>query len=129
MKKDIEIPKVKDVYVAVVKEPEADSSEWNVYVINDSIEDLNIVIIVSHGFTKTKKTSTLRKKIDQLPKKSYAKFEIIQEDLFALTNEFKVSFFLNNRLYDKTFIFKPNSVSEENLKDVPLIEHKGILAE
>lgn len=131
MKKDIEIPQVSDVYIAVVKEPvpETDYSEWNVYIINDKHEDLNIVITLSHGYSNTKKTSTLRKKIDHLPKKSYAKFEIIQEDLFELTNEFKVSFFQNNRLFDKTFTFRENSIGDEFLRPIPLHQQKGILAE
>jgi len=131
VKKDIKIPEVKDVYIAVVKEPvsETDFSEWNIYIINDKPEDLNIVIIVSQGFSKTKKTSTLRKKIDNLPKKSYAKFEMLHEDLLEMTNQFTISYFQDNTLFDRTFTLAPNSIAEANLNDIPLLESKGILAE
>ena len=130
MKKDINIPEVHDVHIAAVKENESGQQEsgWMVYIINDLDEDLNLVIIVSQGFSNTKKTSTLRKRIDSLPKRSFAKVEILPEELFAFTNEFKVSFFINDTLYDKTFIFKPTSVSIENLSKLPLIKNEGILA-
>ena len=130
MKKDIKIPEVKDVYIVVVKDKikEADTYEWSVYVINNSASNLETVIIVSEGFSETKKTSTLRKKIDLLPKKSFAKIEIIQEELFGFSNQYKVSYFKDNQLFDKTFVFKPNSIKSENHKSIPLIEREGILA-
>ncbi len=129
MKKDITIPKVKDVYVAVVKEhTEENTSEWAVYLINDTGKDLETAIIVSEGYSKTKKTSTLRKKLDRLPKKSFAKLELIQEELFGFTNQFKVSYFMEGQLFDKTFVFEPESIHSENLEVLPLIEDRGILA-
>jgi hypothetical protein len=129
MKKDISIPKVKDVYIAAVNAQSQDKSvEWAVYLINDTGEDLETVIVVSEGYSETKKTSTLRKSIEKLPQKSYAKIELLQEELFEFTNKFKVSYFIGNVLYDKTFVFKPNTISSENLVSLPLIEHKGILA-
>ena len=99
MKKDIQIPKVKDVYIAIVKEfnDTHKTEDWNVYIINDKDVDLEIVIIVTKGYNATKITSTFRKRIDILPRKSYAKIEMIQEGLFALNNEFKVSFFVEIR--------------------------------
>jgi len=130
MKKDITIPKVHDVHIALVKENKSgqQDSGWMVYIINDLSDDLNLVIIVSQGFSDTKRTSTLRKRIDSLPKKSFAKIEIFTDELFTFTNEFKVSFFRNDKLYDKTFKFKPDSISKENLSNLPLIKQKGILA-
>jgi hypothetical protein len=131
MKKDIKIPEVKDVYIALVKEKvdNSNTSEWSVYIINTKEENLDLVIIVSEGFSKTKKTSTLRKTIKHLPQKSYAKVEILQESLIKFTNLFKVSFFKDNQIFDKTFTFQPNTIIDENLVDIPLIKNKGILAE
>ena len=51
MKKDITIPEVKDVYVAVVQEQhlEYKTLDWNAYIINNSDKDLDTVLIVSQG--------------------------------------------------------------------------------
>ena len=58
MKKDIQIPEVKDVFVAVVHEehPEYKTLDWNVYIINDGDVDLETVLIVSKGYNATKIT-------------------------------------------------------------------------
>jgi hypothetical protein len=131
MKKDLHIPEVEDVHIVAVKEaiPENEYNEWNIYIVNYKNEDLDLVIIVSHGFSESAKTSTLRKTIKHLPHKSFAKLEIIQDYLFEFTNQYKVSFFIGHKLYDKTFTFKPNTITDHNLSDVPLISQKGILAE
>ena len=107
MKKDITIPEVTDVYVAVVNEYNDiyKTQDWNAYIINDKDVDLDMVIIVTDGYSEKKMTSIFRKKLDVLPKKSYAKIELMQEDLFALNNRFKVSFFEGNTMYDKTYVF------------------------
>lgn len=129
MKKDIQIPKVKDVYIAIVKEinDTHKTEDWNVYIINDKDVDLEIVIIVTKGYNATKITSTFRKRIDILPRKSYAKIEMIQEGLFALNNEFKVSFFVENKMFDKTYLFRKNTINEKALQSIPLIESRGVL--
>ena len=131
MRKDIDIPEVKDVHIAVIKQKIENSkaSEWIVYVLNNKNESIDILIIVSHGHYRKKSTSTLRKTINILPKKSFSKLEILPEDLFELHNEYKVSFFQNNKLYDKTFTFKKGSIRDSNLVAIPLLEEKGILAE
>ena len=129
MKKDIQIPKVKDVYIAIVKEfnDTHKTEDWNVYIINDKNVDLEMVIIVTKGYNATKITSTFRKRIDILPRKSYAKIEMIQEGLFALNNEFKVSFFVENKMFDKTYLFRKNTINEKALQSIPLIESRGVL--
>lgn len=129
MKKDISIPKVENVYVAVVKEHNTtyNTQDWNAYIINDKAIDLEMVIIVSHGYSETKTTATFRKKIELLPKKSYVKIEMLQEDIFALNNQFKVSFFANNILFDKTYLFRKNTINEKAFQSIPLMNLKGIL--
>jgi hypothetical protein len=129
MKKDIKIPEVKDVYVAVVKEYNDihKTEDWNAYIINAKTVDLDIVIIVSHGYSDTKKTATFRKKLDRLPKQSYAKIELLQEDLFTLNNQFKVSFFEGNQLFDKTYTFRKNTINENAFQNIPLMNMRGIL--
>ncbi|MGR3811079.1 hypothetical protein [Jiulongibacter sp. NS-SX5] len=130
MKKDIEIPEVKDVHLAVVKEYNEvfQSDDWNVYLINDKNDPLEMVIIVSHGYDNKDQTSLMRKKIDLLPAKSYAKIELIQPELFKLNNEFKVTFFEDNKLMEQTFLLSANTISEEALCEVPLMQKRGIMA-
>ncbi|RNC87960.1 MAG: hypothetical protein ED556_01870 [Winogradskyella sp.] len=129
MKKDIQIPEVNDVYIAVVKEYNTTykTEDWNAYIINDKDVDLEMVIIVTNGFNETKITSTFRKKIDKLPKKSYAKIELLQEALFALNNQFKVSFFEGNSMFDKTYTFRKNTINEKALQPIPLMDVRGVL--
>ena len=83
MKKDIDIPLVNDVYVAVVNEYNDiyKTQDWNAYIINNKDFDLEVVLIVTNGYSDEKITSTFRKKLDRLPAKSYAKIELMQEDL------------------------------------------------
>lgn len=129
MKEDIHIPKVEQVYIAVVNEHNAtyQTDDWNAYIINDRDEDLELVLIVSNGYSESKKTATFRKKLDRLPKKSYAKIELMTEELFALNNQFKVSFFIGNTMFDKTYLFKKNSINKKALQPLPLMKVKGVL--
>ncbi|GGE40421.1 hypothetical protein [Psychroflexus planctonicus] len=131
MKKDISIPEVKDVFVAAVYayNPAFKVKEWNVYLINNQQEAIETILVVSKGKSSKKSTSILRKKLDVLPAKSYAKLEFIQEEVLALENQFQVSFFQGNQLLDKTFIFKPKQIQEKNLTEIPLLKDKGVLAE
>lgn len=130
MKKDIEIPKVEDVYIAVVNEYNDiyKTQDWNAYIINDKDVDLEVVLIVTSGYSDKKMTSIFRKKLDVLPKKSYVKIELLQEELFALNNEFKVTFFEGNTMFEKSYLFRKNTINEKALQIVPLMTVKGILA-
>lgn len=129
MKKDIDIPKVEGVYIAVVNEYNAiyKTQDWNAYIINDKAVDLEVVLIVTNGYAGDKITSTFRKKLDKLPAKSYAKIELMQEELFALNNQFKVSFFEGNQMFDKTYLFRKNTINEKALQSIPLMKVKGVL--
>ncbi len=129
MKKDIEIPVVEGVYVAVVNEYNDiyKEQDWNAYIINDKDVDLDMVMIVTSGYSEKKTTSVFRKKLDKLPKKSYAKIELMQEALFKLNNTFKVSFFEGNKMFDKTYLFRKNTINLKALQSIPLMDVKGVL--
>tara|TARA_R110000751_G_scaffold92362_1_gene180792 strand:- start:333 stop:728 length:396 start_codon:yes stop_codon:yes gene_type:complete len=129
MKKDIDIPKVEGVYIAVVNEYNDiyKTQDWNAYIINDKDVDLEMVLIVTSGYSEDKMTSIFRKKLDLLPKKSYAKIELLQEDLFAINNQFKVTFFEGNKMFDKTYTFRKNTINLKALQSIPLMEAKGVL--
>jgi len=129
LKKDILIPKVKGISLAVVHEYNNtyNSYDWNAYIINERSIDLEMVIIVTKGYSETKKTATFRKKIDVLPAKSFAKIEMLLENVLSINNRFNVSFFEGNTLYEKSFEFKKNTINEKALQQIPLINLKGVL--
>lgn len=129
MKKDIKIPEVKDVYVAVVQEqhPEYLTRDWNAYIINNSDSNLDTVLIVSHGYSDTKATPPLRHTIAKLPARSYAKIEYLQDQVLALNNAFKITFFEGNQMFDKTYEFRKNTINEKALQAIPLMQLKGVL--
>ena len=130
MKKDLQIPLVSGVEIAMVYEYNElyKTDDWNVYIINNNNVDMEMIVIVSQGFSKTKKSTLLRKKLDNLPANSFAKIEFVQPELFVLNNRFQVSFFENNQLKDKTFLFKQNTIKESSLRMIPEIKKRGILA-
>jgi len=129
LKKDIHIPEVKDVYIAVVHDYNENYKvyDWNAYIINDKAVDLEMVIIVTKGYSEAKKTATFRKKIELLPAKSFAKIELLLDDILAINNRFDVSFFENNTVFEKSFEFRKNTINEKALQNIPLMNVKGVL--
>jgi len=129
LKKDIKIPEVQGLYVAVVNEYNEvyKTNDWNAYIINDKDVDLEMVLIVSGGYSQDKITATTRHKLETLPKKSYAKIEWLQEDTLALNNDYKITFFEGNQMFDKTFLFRKNTINLKALQPIPLMTVKGVL--
>ncbi len=129
MKKDIEIPIVKNVYVAVVKEwnTEYEMHDWNAYIINDNEGQIDAVMVVSQGYSADKKTSKFRHMLGTVAPKSASKIEFIQDKVISFTNEFSVTYFLDNKLFDKKFVFRKNTINDNALQDIPNMEIKGVL--
>ena len=129
MKKDIKIPVVEDVYVAVVNEFNKDhrTHDWNAYIINNKDVDLDTVLIVTKGYSEDKITPVMRHTIKMLPARSYAKIEYLQEDVLKLNNEFKMTFFEGNTMFDKTYLFRKNTINKNALQALPLMQEKGVL--
>ena len=134
MKKDIELPKVEGIAVAVVQEEnELGNSEWNVYFLNLKDVELEKVMISSKGYGENKttgervKTSMLRHLFEKVEPKSFIKVEPIIEDVLGLSNEYWVSFFIDNKMYDKKYIFLAESITEDNLTTIPLVNKKGVM--
>lgn len=129
MKKDIEIPIAKDVHVAIIHEwnDEFLSKDWNAYIINGRNTSIDMVLVVSKGFEADRKTSTMRHGIGSVGSKSFKKIELVQEDVLALNNEFFVTFFAENKLYERRFVFPKNSVNQSAITSIPILEKDGIL--
>ena len=130
MIKDIVFPEVEDVAVAVVQEIPG-LEEYSVYLINLKNTDIINVLVTSTGYgminDEKKKTSTLRHFFEVIKQHDYIQIEPIQKEVFGLSNEYWISFTLNDQLLDKQFIFLPESIVEENFVTVPIINKKGVL--
>jgi hypothetical protein len=49
------------------------------------------------------------------------------EDVFGISNEYWVSFWVDEVMYDKKFVFPPESICEKNLKTIKQLGAPGIM--
>ncbi|MDR7129120.1 hypothetical protein J2X69_001455 [Algoriphagus sp. 4150] len=131
MKKDIDFHPVTGVKLAIAKEETPTGTEWAVYIINLNLIELKNVMITSKGYGEingeVRKTSTLRHMLDELGEQSVAKVEPIDPSVFALNNEFWVSYYIMDQIFDKKFIFTSGSFDSGFIKMIPEIGLEGVL--
>jgi hypothetical protein len=132
MKKDIKIPPVKDVAIAIVKDTdEADQTAWYVYLVNMKNKAITDVIINSKGYgtidEQEIKTSTLRHYFAEVKEQSFVKVETIMDSLFGLNNEFWVSFYIGKQIYDQKFVLLPENIKDENFNQIPIMDRRGVM--
>ena len=130
MRKDIDIPEVKDIYVAAVFElnEEYNTHDWNIYLINDGASPIETVLVVAQGYDDKDMTAPMRKTIGLVPAKGYAKLEYIDESVFKLDNFFTITYFQDSRLFDRRFELPRFSITEDNGVILPVLGKKGVLA-
>ncbi len=132
MLKDIPQLTVENIIVAVVRESN-DEGEliWNAYLVNLYDEQITGVLVSSKGYGhyegRDVKTSILRHLIGNVDSKDYAKIEPIMDNLFGLSNEFWVSFYKDSHMYDKKYIFLPETIFEENMTMIPVLNKRGVM--
>lgn len=132
MKKDIIRPEVQDIAVAIVQEKNEEGAEiWNSYLINMKEEDIEGVLVSSKGYGEIdgekRETSVLRHFLDEVPGRSAKRIEPLIEEVFGIFNEYWVSFYVAKLMYDKKYIFVPESISEEHFTDVPFLGKRGVM--
>ncbi len=134
MREELKGPKVEKVAVAVVQQLNTDNQlEYNVYLLNLRDDIMEGIIINSTGYGENVntgekiRTSTLRHCIEVLLPNEAARIEPIMDDVFGISNEYWVSFWIDDVLYDKKFIFPPETICEKNLKEIKILGAKGIL--
>jgi hypothetical protein len=134
MREELKGPKVENVSVAIVEIPlENNEKEYIVYLLNFRDDIMEGIIVASTGYGENPqsgeqvKTSTLRKGIELMLPNEAARIEPIMPDLFDLTNEFWVSFWVNDVMYDKRFIFVPGSINDEAFKLIDILGYKGVI--
>lgn len=132
MKKDIEIPVVKNVTLAITREKNIlNQSEWKVYLINKNPFPLENTLVASSGYGQkegeTQRTSTLRHFLETVPANENVLVEPLDEKLFHLNNEYWVSYYIGPQIYDRRFIFVPDSICEANLTFIKELDKEGVL--
>ena len=131
MKKDITFHPVTGVKIAIAKEEVNGQTEWGVYIINHNLIELSNVMITSKGYGfiegEQRKTSTLRHMIQELGPQAIAKVEPIDPSVFVLNNEFWVSYYILDQIFDKKFIFPEGSLVPSNVRHIPELGLEGIL--
>jgi hypothetical protein len=134
MKKDIDFRPVEGVAVIVARTlaPEG-HYEWNVHLLNKNPFLIHNVLVTSKGYgmlnDEPKKTSVLRHHFDEIPAGGTALVEPIDPAVFPLVNEYWVSYYIGMQIYDKKFIFMPDTIIEANLMQIPNTKMEGILHE
>ena len=132
MIKDIEIPEVKNVTLAVArKKGIGESDEWKVYIINNNDHPIENTLVASKGYGEKdgqeQKTSILRHFLETVPPHSSVLIEPIDPAVFHLNNEYWVSYYVGKQIYDKRFVFVPDAIREENLSFIRQLEMEGVL--
>jgi hypothetical protein len=135
MREELKGPKVEGIAVAIVDTslPEATEKEYYVYLMNLREDIIEGIIITSTGYGENVqtgekiKTSTLRHCIEILLPNEAAKIEPIMPDLFGISNEYWVSFWVNDVLYDKKFVFLAGTVEPSRFQFIDQLGAKGIV--
>jgi hypothetical protein len=132
MIKDIPIRKVEDVVVAIMPQAhDPEAATWEVYLINLKSEPITNVLVASKGYGQLNgepvNTSVLRHFFEEVPSLSYRKVEQIQTKVFALNNEYMVTFTYDDFLFDKKYTFTSGSIDEGNFTQIPLINRVGVM--
>ena len=121
MIKDLPDNKVENIGIAVILEEETSTYKvWNVYIINFKKIPISTVLVSSKGYGTFKgdevKTSVLRHALGDMDANSYAFVEAIDDKLFAINNEYLVSYYIDGTIYDKKFIFDIQTIIKFILK-------------
>jgi len=134
MKRDIHIPTADHLQCAAFQEwnEALGTHVWYVYLINPTEMEVQHVLVVSKAFgtvnNEQVNTSRLRHGYDKLPVQTAVRVEMLTDDVLALQNEFMVTYFLEDTLYDRKFVFPSQTINHKNSSRVALFEKKGVLA-
>jgi hypothetical protein len=132
MIKDLPENNVQDIAIAVALEKEnAEHKTWYVYLINLKDQPIENVLITSKGYGEKDgeqvNTSTLRHMYPILEDGAYKVIEPIDEETFGLSNEYWLSYYIGNEIFDKKFIFLPESIVEAHFIKIPVVNKPGVM--
>lgn len=134
MKKDINFLPVEGVQIVIARKGNVlGGYDWQVFLINQKDVPIKTVFVTSKGYGlkegEEQKTSILRHFFTEVQPGAHEVVETIMPDVFHLNNEYWVSYFIDDQIFDKKFIFVPDSIVEDNLVTVPALGLEGILHE
>jgi hypothetical protein len=124
---------VEGISLALVELPiEGAEPEYVVYMLSSREDIIEGIIVTSTGYGldamgQEIKTSTLRKGIEVMLPNEAARIEPLMPDLFGLNNEFWVSFWADDVMYDKRFVFEANTIHPKKFVAIPQLKAKGII--
>ena len=136
MKQDIPFDPVEGVSVAVIPDEQALTPEgqpiWQVYLLNLNSFPLQNVIVNANGYGLQEdgekvRTSTLRYLFEEVPPRTAVSVEPIDPALFHLNNQYWVSYYRGPQIFDKKFIFVPDSIVPDNFTHIALLDCVGVL--
>lgn len=132
MMKDIEKPEVKNVTLAVARKKNiGEPDEWKVYLINNNDFAIENTLVASKGYGEKdgepQQTSILRHYLDTIAPNSAVLIEPIDPTVFHLNNEYWVSYYIGRQIFDKRFVFVPDTICEENITFIKELEMEGVL--
>lgn len=132
MIKDIVIPEVQNVTLAVARQDGAGvDSEWRVYLLNNNDVPLDNTLVASKGYGEKggeqQNTSVLRHFLETVQPHSTALIEPIDPAVFHLNNEYWVSYYIGTQIYDKRFVFVPDTICDENVIFIKELGMEGVL--
>jgi hypothetical protein len=132
MIKDLPDNNVTDIAVAVALESEnIEAKVWYVYLINLKKQPIENVLVTSKGYGEKDgapvKTSTLRHMFPKVEPGAFVVIEPIDEQTFGLNNEYWLSYYIGTNIYDKKFIFLPESIVDMNLIKLPVVNKPGVM--
>lgn len=133
MKRDILQKEVDQL--AIVISPRGEAADhndlWDSFLVNLHQEPITSVLISSKGYGlingEKMSTTTLRHFFEEVGPREMIAIEPIQPSLFALTNEYWVSFMHQDYMYDKKFIFAEGTIHESRITAIPFSDRQGIM--
>lgn len=125
-------PEMKGIIVAaIIDTGDVNPGDWNVYLANSNNLPIENVMITSRGYgilnDESRETSTIRWFFEKIEPHTFVMIEPIMEEVFGLTNEYYVSFYMDGIMYDKKYLFLPESIDQKYLTMVPVIQEKGVM--
>lgn len=99
--------------------------------MNRLADAITNVLIASNGYGEREgtavSTSVLRHYFEVVDAGANRFVELIPPKLTGLSNQLWLSYYLGEKLYDKKFIFLPETLLLENTRPLPGIDQSGIL--
>lgn len=128
MKKDIQIQKVSQIFIAICP---SEDDLWDVFILNGQDYDLQNVLIATKGYGERDgqqvNTSTLRHFFERVPAQSAVKIEPISTELFDLAHEYWISFQHDGFMFDKKYVFVAGSISKDYFRPLPILDMEGVM--